>query len=166
MKILVALTCLCCSLAAFGHEYFFSFAEMEYNASTKRFEVFIQTSVHDTETALKQAGVAVKDLEMQSKEPEIKAGLEVWINRGFYLLHRNNRIAFKMIGLEVLPNGQLYVYLESEPEEIENEFTVNFPLLMDLFPKQQNKLTFLYKSNKQTAVFLPNKTAETLKLER
>lgn len=148
-----------------AHAYYFSFAEMEFNAETKRFEVSVQTSAHDTEFSMEKQGVPVKDLEMQTKDEVVKKGLESWINRGFQVFISNHSIVFRLVGYEVLPNGLLYAYLESEPvEEAFNELHIMYDLLMDDFPQQQNKITFIYKSLKQTAVFLPSRKEETLKI--
>jgi hypothetical protein len=164
MKYLVYIFFLLVTSFSWGHEYYFSFTEIEYNTASKKFEISIQTSAHDTEFALNKSGIAVKDLELQAKDSIVKKGLESWLNAGFHVEVAGKPLTLKMIGFEVLPNGQMYAYLESEPVETPDSLTINYPLLMDQFPLQQNKLTLIYTSLKQTAVFLPNKTVQTLKL--
>ena len=40
---------ICNSFASMAHEYFFSFAEMEYNDVTRKFEITITATTHDIE---------------------------------------------------------------------------------------------------------------------
>lgn len=162
MRLFFTLTLLCLSNLVYAHEFFFSFAEMEYNATSKHFELTIQASTHDVELALRNQGLNVKELEFQTRDSIIKKGLEQWLNKGFQVSSSLEKAEFSLIGFEVLPNGLMYAYLESKAINLENELHIQYDLLMSDFPEQQNKLTFTASKIKQTAVFLPSKTEETL----
>ena len=51
------------SFVSFGHEYFFGFAEMEYNAESKVYEGTLMLSTHDLEEWLQVKGIEVDELE-------------------------------------------------------------------------------------------------------
>lgn len=150
-----------CNLSL-AHEYYFSFAEMEYNPQSKQFELSIQASTHDVELALKKLNLPVKELELQTRDSIIKKGLESWLNNGFQVNSGNYSTHFHLLGFEVFPNGLLYAYLESEPVELVSPLQVKYDLLMSEFPQQQNKITFTAYHKKQTAVFLPSKPEENI----
>lgn len=162
MKGLVFIIVLFFCQVSLAHEYFFSFAEMEYNAQTKQFELSIQASTHDVELVLKKLNLPVKELELQTRDSIVKKGLESWLNSGFQIQSGENSIPFKLIGFEILPNGLLYAYLESEPQELISPLHVKYDLLMADFPEQQNKITFTAYHKKQTAVFLPAKPEDQI----
>lgn len=156
------------SLALFSvqaHEYYFAFGEIEYNEATKRFEITLEMSAHDVEFDLKKTGVTLdKHIEDQIQNKEFKKQLEVYLLNGFSISSGSSPVNFSLMGFDVLPNGQLYAYLESAQIEPDKELRFKFDLLMDSFPNQQNKITLIHQKRKQTAVFLPTKPTEIITL--
>lgn len=145
-----------------AHDFYFAFAEVEYNAQTKKMEVSLEMTAHDMEYVLRKKGIQISNrIEDETKNNVFKKDFEKQLNQDFQLIHSGTPIHLKLIGYEVLPNGLLYAYLESESVDISKELQVQFNLLMDYFPDQQNKITFSYQNKKQTAVFLPTKQTET-----
>lgn len=151
--------------SASAHEYYFAFAEVEYNQSTKKLEISLEISAHDLEAEMKKSGISFeKHIEDQTKNGDFKKQLEIHIEKGFGISTANSPIPLRLIGFDVLPTGLLYVYFESEPLELIQPLSVTFNLLMDSFPDQQNKATFIRNNSKQTAVFLPTKPTEVITL--
>lgn len=149
-----------------AHDFYFAFAEVEYNEKSKKLEVSLEMTAHDMEYVLRKEGITILNrIEDETKNPTFKQEFEIQLNKGFELSRATNIIQLRLIGYEVLPNGLLYAYLESEPVEISEIIHVRFNLLMNYFADQQNKITFEYKKNKQTAVFLQQKQVETLILQ-
>lgn len=148
-----------------AHEYYFAFGEIEYNEATKRFEITLEMSAHDVESDLKKTGVILdKHIEDQAQNKEFKKQLEAYLLNGFSISSDNSPINLSLMGFDVLPNGQLYAYLESSQIELDKTLHFKFDLLMELFPNQQNKITLIYQKRKQTAVFLPAKPTEIITL--
>ncbi len=151
--------------SAQAHEYYFAFGEIEYNEATKKFEITLEMSAHDVESDLKRTGVTLdKHIEDQTQNKDFRKQLETYLLKGFSISNNNSPINLSLVGFDVLPNGQLYVYLESSQIELNKQLHFKFDLLMELFPNQQNKITLIYQKRKQTAVFLPTKPTEIITL--
>lgn len=151
------------TLFAKAHAFYFSFAEIQYNLTSKRFEISIEASTHDVEMVLHKQGLVFKELEGSTTSPDVKAAVLSSINSGFEL-KASSGISLKLIGIDVMPNGLTYFYLESESVELSTTLSIRFDWLMDEFEEQQNKVTFIANNNKQTAVFLPTKRTNILEL--
>lgn len=148
-----------------AHEYYFAFAEMEYKSDTKKLELTLVVSTHDIEHWLQNKGVKVKELENHTKDLTLQKEFETKLLSGFNITYEKISISLKMIGYEVLDNGLSNFYFVSEAIEIKNQFSVRFDLLMDDYPEQQNKLTFIYNEKKQTFPFLQATREQFIKLE-
>lgn len=149
--------------SAHAHEYYFAFAEVEYNQSTKKLEISLEISAHDLEAEMRKSGISFeKHIEDQTKNADFKKQLEAHIVKGFAISAHNSPVPLKLIGFDVLPTGLLYAYFESNQLELTGELAFKFDLLMESFPDQQNKVTFIRNNNKQTAVFLPSKPTEVI----
>ncbi|TSJ47750.1 DUF6702 family protein [Fluviicola chungangensis] len=148
-----------------AHEYYFAFGEVEYNASTKKLEITLEMSAHDVEFDMKRSGTNLdKHIEDQVKNQAFKKNLETYLAQGFKISNGDLALSLTLIGFDVSPNGMLYAYLESAPVKLDTKLTFCFNLLMESFPDQQNKITFIRNNEKQTAVFLPAKPTEVITL--
>jgi hypothetical protein len=61
--------------------------------------------------------------------------------------------SFKIEGFQKLLNGNLEIYLSCDIQNSISTLTVQFNLMMDHFPDQQNKITFIRKRKKSTLNF-------------
>jgi hypothetical protein len=167
MKLLLAIgTLLLITMQSYAHDFYFAFANVEYNTSNRQLEVSIEMSGHDIENTLKTAGFTFKKhIEDETSNASFKKDFQVYLAERFIIKNNSKLINLKLIGYEVLPNDLLYVYLESEPIEITKDFSFQFDLLMKEFPDQQNKLTFQNGTEKSTLVFLPSNYIQTLTIK-
>lgn len=164
-KLLAVFAFLSVLCSANAHEYYFAFGEVEYNLSTKKLEVTLEISAHDLEFDMKKAGITLeKHIENQSGNAAFKKQLESHLAKGFSISADDSPVPLSIIGFDVLPTGLLYVYLESGVVELPKSLFFRFDLLMESFPDQQNKVTFIRNTEKQTAVFLPTKPTEVITL--
>jgi len=164
-KILAVCAFISVLFSAKAHEYYFAFGEVEYNESSRKLEITLEISAHDLETDMKKSGIVLnKHLENQKGDPEFRKQLEAHLSKGFVISSNDSPVSLHLIGYDVMPTGLLYVYLESIPVELSTSLAFKFDLLMESFPDQQNKVTFIYKKEKQTAVFLPTKPTEVISL--
>ena len=151
------------SFNTYAHDYFFAFAEVEYNESSKKLETTLTVSTHDLEAAIKKEGIILKDfsdIEKGSKDFEI---LESYLLSHFEI-KSNSSVNFKLLGFEISLKGVTEFYLESEPAIIENQVEVFYDLLMNQNKKQQNKITFYHKKETYTRPFLISEKTQTIKL--
>nr|WP_294861325.1 DUF6702 family protein [uncultured Fluviicola sp.] len=164
-KLIAVLAFFSVLFSANAHEYYFAFGEVEYNESTRKLEVTLEVNAHDLEFDMKKSGTKLSGhIEEQTRNPDFKTQLEIYLTKGFKITNEDLTLSLSLVGFDVLPNGLLYAYLESQPVELDKRLFFTFDLLMDSFPDQQNKITFIRNKQKQTAVFLLSKPTEMITL--
>jgi hypothetical protein len=72
--------------------------------------------------------------------------------------------SFKIDGHQILLNGNIEVYLSCNLIEPWTKINVQFSLLMDYFPEQQNKITFIQKRKKTTLNFTSTNQNQPIEL--
>lgn len=151
--------------SVFGHDYFFSFAEVEYNPFTQKFETTLIVSAHDLEFAWKELNLSVDSLESYTSENPALKSVNDFITRSFVISSNAKTAQLSIVGIDVLLNGMIHFYLLSTPLEIQSSIDVRFDILMDEFPEQQNKLSFLNNGKTSVATFLPSQRTQRIILE-
>lgn len=163
MKFFILLISLFFTRQLQAHEYFFAFAEVNYNATEKVFEITLEGSAHDVEDVLNETGIAIRELEDHYKDSTMLSKLEKFICAGLKI-KTGRELKLHLQGYEVDTKGLVYFYLKSEPDENFRSVTFTFDWLMDALPQQQNKITLSIHSRKYTCVFLSAKRTETVEL--
>lgn len=140
------------------HEYYFSFGEIQYSEKNNRFEVSITCTGHDLESYIKDKGIEIPKFEECINNPIHLKKIEKILQEGFKVYVDDKSILFELVGMEVNNKDQAIFYLTSreipKPEKIE----VEYKLLMDYFPVQQNKLTVFTPEGKEYLTFLKSRT--------
>ena len=148
---------------AWSHDFYFSFAEMEYNVITKKVEMTLTVTTHDLERSLEADGREIDNIASLS-EDESKL-IESYLNKHFLLSSEGLQSRFRFIGHEVFLDGTSNFYFESEEIDLSGDVVILFDVLMESFPEQQNKLTFYYEDRTLTAAFTQLNKTQTLHLE-
>ncbi|MCJ8290787.1 MAG: hypothetical protein HRT58_14400 [Crocinitomicaceae bacterium] len=163
-NILLILFCGLQSLA-FGHDFFFAFAEIEYNDISQKIEGTVSVSSHDLERIFDKKNWSIDDLESKEENIENFTLISEWLLDQFKISSNAVSIDLSVIGCEIELNGMIHFYLESAPVELSNTLTIKFDLLMSNFPEQQNKLTFYYRDQTITKSFLQTAFVHEIRLE-
>lgn len=150
---------------ALGHDYFFAFAEIEYNDVSQQFEGTISVSSHDLERIFHEKKWSIDDLESVQENQENFSSISHWLLDQFSVSSNETAIDLSIIGCEVELNGMIHFYFESPPTEITSTLSIKFDLLMENFPEQQNKLTLHYRDQTITKSFLHNAFVQEIRLE-
>jgi hypothetical protein len=167
MRFLLVVLLISCSGVSKAHDFFFAFAEMELNEVNSRFEITLTATTHDVERALMHHGSIREHVKWNSTDTVFSRLLENEINRQFLIsfdgIDQKSRLILE--GIENELTGITRFYLSCPLAAVGfTSFTVLFDFLMDTFPEQQNKLTFIYREQKQTVTFLPSHKTNTLRL--
>ena len=150
---------------AAAHDYFFAFAEVEYNVFSQKIEATISLTGHDFEKALSENHPEFGRLEELMNNSSDKAIAMDFINSHFKFYGKDNSTCvFELIGIDVNPSGTVYFYVESNEIQIDNYLNVTFDLLMDTFSEQQNKITLYYKEQTKTVSFLQHEKSTRIEL--
>jgi hypothetical protein len=151
----------------FAHDFFFAFAEMEYNTSSKKMESTLIVSTHELEHWLQSKEASFKELENSAPDNILYQELASKLLSGFAVKSEKNKdISLSLIGFEIMQNGVTHFFFSSKKILLKHCIHVRFDLWMDKYPEQQNKLTFLYQGNSQTLAFLHNCKEQTLPLKK
>ena len=151
------------STPSWAHDFFFSFAEMEYNTVTRKLELTISVTTHDLEKSSEYRGNKLENIASPS-EDELETILS-YTNTRFVVSNGNETAEFSFVGHEVFLKGTANFYFESSEIELNTHIEVFYDLLMESYPDQQNKLTFYYKGVTQTAAFTQLNKTQTLNIK-
>jgi len=154
------------SFSSTAHRYYFSFAEIEFNDFSSCFEVTLSVTTHDFEQLLRKEGILIKDIDHTMQDSLGGKAVEAIINNSFQIFYFENQLKLKIESHINELTGITNFYMSSEKTKMGNELNFNFPLLMNLYPEQQNKLTFIHRGIKTTANFISTQQKQLIKLEK
>lgn len=163
---LVLLIFMCLGYFSYAHNYFFSFAEVEYNEFCGCFESSITFTTHDFEQLLSKKNILNKNLESTLNDYQLKQNIETIINEGFQITSENKIVEFQLDGNEIGLNGLTTFFLSSKPIKLSSVILFQYNLLMNEIAEQQNKLTFILRGEKTTMNFIANQVTHSIKLEK
>lgn len=149
---------------AFAHQYYFGFAEVEYNQMDERLEGTLILSAHDLEDALLKQGTITEKFDRLSHDSLTirKIGEELF--NTFHCYEQGREIRLLPVDFFLTKNGLIEFYFQSETVDLGNGLEIEFTTLMNEFPQQQNKITFIQGTQKQTAVFLQENKRRQLEI--
>jgi len=170
---------------AWSHEFYFAYAEVAYNELAQRFEGTVIFTTHDLEKALDPRGSLIGKLEQSDESSPIRAQLEKYINQHLSIrygcaLDSNAFDAFcttqfSLEGISPQLNGTIECFVSAPVTLIylpaslglpyTNTLNVHFDALFDTFSGQQNKLTLIYRNQKETLNFIPGKEIQNIPLK-
>lgn len=163
MKYLLLALIISTSALSYSHEYFFAFAEVEYNDISKKLEATLTASTHDVESAIRETKSTLKNIESINQGSSDFKILEDYLLEHFKVSSENES-NLKLIGFEVLLSGVTNFFFESIEMNIEDTLHIEFDLLMQQHQEQQNKITFYYRNKTYTRPFLYDVRKQEIKL--
>jgi hypothetical protein len=162
-KLLLISCCLLTTSVSWGHQYFFAFAEIEYNEMGQKFEGSVVATAHDLESTLMNSfGLKTKLEKLTPASSEVKI-IEAYLNKFLTLRYGcsfdSNEVdayctaTWTIESFQIMKNGTVELYFTSAAKHVYTLIQVDFRFLMDAFPDQQNKLTFIYREDRNTLSF-------------
>jgi hypothetical protein len=158
----------------FAHDYFFAFAEVEYDEMNGRIEATVTMTTHDFERYLQKNQIIKQELASCLGDSLKMQSIEKELNKHFYfdlsplsensIMDGDESFHFKLDGFETQLTGIVQFYLSTNINRPLESFEVVFDVLMDDHVEQQNKLTVINRGKKQTYVFLPTKRSQIIDL--
>lgn len=154
------------SYSAFSHDYYFAFAEVDYNELTEEMHATVIVSTHDLEYMLRSKGIISKDLASYTENKEAIHTIQTEIQKGFGFRFSGEQKTLEFEGMELLLTGNTQFYFSLKQVKSLERVSVNFDFMMDVFKEQQNKMTLIYRNSKTTFVFLASQKEQDLILSR
>lgn len=164
LRLILLSTILAFSFQLSAHEFYFSFAEMQYNEKTEQFEISLEVTGHDLEDYLNDQGVSIPRLEECLGKPIYLSMIEKEIANGFQVIVKGKSLSLDLVGMKINDNDQVVFFLTSRKMEKPKSIEIQYDLLMDFFPLQQNKLTLFKPEGKQFVTFLNTRSKRTIEL--
>ena len=148
-------------LPAFGyavrpHEYHLAFLELEYNSKATRFEATLKVTAHDLAYITSKKHQKDYSIDQILKDSLLRREIEIILLSGFTLWNGTQEVYFTLEAFETNHQGELLVFLSSEPTPTVESLSLSFPLLTTYFPDQQNKVTYLSNGKQCAVTFLLN----------
>lgn len=165
MKFVLGLFFIFITNVSFSHEYFFAFAEMEYNDISSKFEITISVTTHDLEKVYEKNNDVKLDLQEYKSNSETAELMITYFKQHFELKTEKATCKLNLIGFESNLNGTTNFYFESDEIDITPKLSIKNDILMDEYPNQQNKITLYYQSKSYTYDFLSHERIKTIILE-
>jgi hypothetical protein len=150
---------------SFAHKFYFAFAEIEYNQMQEKIEGTLIFTAHDLSDYLKNKKIISSDFEKLNHNSETNKSLEIGIFNDFKISYNNELVELKIVDFFLTRNGLIEIYFSSSKIKLSQQIDIQFSSLMDFFPQQQNKITFIENNVKLTSVFLLNDYKKTIKLQ-
>ena len=159
---------------SWAHEFYFAYAELAYNEMNQKFEGTLIFTTHDLERALEPKGSLIGKLEKSDERSTLRTQLESYINQHFYIRYGcaldSNAYdvmcytQFTLEGISPALNGTLECYISAPAKLIylpthlglaySTFLEIHFGALFETFSGQQNKLTLIYRNQKETLNFI------------
>ncbi len=159
MKHIIVVLFFLVTSATNAHEYFFAFAEVEFDEYNARVEATLIMTAHDFESYLKKEKIITKELSFYKNDSIVMKRVENEISNHFSI-NSSSVGSFTLEGFEIELTGMVHVFLTAPIFSPLAGLDIQFDLLMDEFKEQQNKLTFIYRDQKTTYVYLQNKRSQ------
>jgi hypothetical protein len=150
-----------------AHDYYFAFAEVEFNEKSSKLEATLIVTAHDLELHLIKRNIINTSIEKALLDSSQVRGFMAEINNQFMIVPENqgmpsiidskdfslNSQSFQLDGYNIRLDGNLELYLSKSMDSNPKKLIITFSLMMNQFPDQQNKLTFIRQSKKSTFNF-------------
>ena len=154
------------SSLARAHDYYFAFAEVDYNELTEEMHASVIASTHDLEYMLRSKGILSKDLASYAENKEVIHTIQTEIQKGFGFRFSGEQKTLEFEGMELLLTGNTQFYFSLKQVKSLERVSVKFDFMMDVFKEQQNKMTLIYRNSKTTFVFLTSQKEQDLILPK
>ncbi len=159
MRILLCLFLFCTSSKLVSaHSYFFAFAEVEYNLMQEKLEGTVIFTAHDLEGILLKKNIISSKFDKLAHDSTTISAIGKELFASFKFINGNQEVKLLALDFQLTKNGLIEIYFTSEKVKLMDFIELEFSTLMDVYPKQQNKITFIQKNDKQTYVFMNNET--------
>ncbi|MGV3629680.1 MAG: DUF6702 family protein [Bacteroidota bacterium] len=163
-KVIALLFALSWGMNSFAHQYYFGFAEVEYSRMDEQLQGTLIFSAHDLEEVLLKKKAISSKFDKLGHDAATMAAIGQELFQTFRCYYAGKEIRLEALDFFLTRNGLIEIYFKSEQFIPENQLEFEFSTLMEEFPEQQNKITFILDAEKQTAVFLQDSRRRQLEI--
>jgi hypothetical protein len=149
------------------HKFYVSIAEVDFNSSSKMFEISLKFIGHDLEEAMTASGIPILHLGTEKEHEKADYYLQKYIKESFSLIAEETALNIRFIGKEINNDDFIYCYLESEKiDPLPKQITIRNSLLTEVFDKQSNTVYLTVGSQKINCQLNKSKVSETHEIKQ
>lgn len=142
------------SLCGFGHDYYFSFAEIEYDAEQSCLLISIKVSTHDLDYYYQKKTGESKSIEKVFEMDSCTRKIIQFIQEGLSIKQMSIPVGLNLEGRTTNKDGFTYFYFKSDKINPKIGLVVKYDLFMDIYTEQQNKINFIVNHQTKSYEFL------------
>lgn len=146
----------------FGHKYYVSIADLEYDGIKQRIKGALKLTAHDFEHVLENKFNRTIELENVTDDSEVGQYMQVYLANHFKLFSEGTQATPFYLGKEITPTQDLYLYFTFTNVSNPRSIKVTNTLLFDHFSAQQNIVHYTYKEQTKSVTLVRSKKTNTI----
>jgi len=165
MKNYILLFLLAFASTGFGHKYYVSIAELEYDQDLKIIEGSIKMTAHDFEAILENKFNQRIHIEELSDTSEVGMYIEKYLWNHFKIISKGVELKPNFVGKEVSLRQELFLYFTFSEVKDPKDIKIINRLLFDVFPAQQNIVHYKYGEQTKSVTLVSSKTSDIIQFD-
>lgn len=158
MKAIITFLILLSSIHVFGHKFYVSIAEMEYDSTQNRINVSVKMTAHDFEQMLSRKFDRKIDLEKTSDTSDVGEFMQMYLKQNFQLHSADTQLEMNYLGKEVDLRGELYCYFYFANVPDPTTIKIVNKLLFSISDQQQNIVHYKYLTVMKSVTLVPSQS--------
>ena len=149
----------------FGHKYYVSIADMEYNSDKNQIDVSMNLTAHDFEHVLEKYFDRAIHIEDVADSSEVGLFIQKYISEKFKVYSNNLICTFEYLGKEVNLKEELFLYFSFKGIANPLSISVESSIMFDLSKEQQNIVHYKYKDRTKSVTLVSSKNEAEINFE-
>jgi len=165
MRALLIIIALVSFSTSFGHKYYVSIADMEYNSEKNQIDVSMTLTAHDFEYVLAKYFERTIHIEDVTDSSEVGLFIQKYISERFKVYSNNLICSFEYLGKEVNLKEELFLYFSFKGVANPLSISVESSVMFDLSKEQQNIVHYKYKDRTKSVTLVSSKNEAEINFE-
>ncbi|MEX1002098.1 MAG: DUF6702 family protein [Crocinitomicaceae bacterium] len=150
----------------FGHKFYVSIADMEYDEADKKINVSLKMTAHDFEYILELKYGKKIHLEEYSDTSAVMDYSKLYLKQNFKLFSGGEQCPMIFVGHELTLRDELYFYFSFAPVKDPSAIKIVNKLLFSLSDQQQNIVHYRYKNVTKSVTLISSQSEDELLFEK
>lgn len=160
MKTLLIFFLIVAAPVAYGHKFYISIADMEYDSTGQRINVTLKVTAHDFEQVLRRKFDKPIHLEEYTDSSEVGHYIQQYLKHNFKLYSSDKQLEMIYLGREVTNRDDLYFYFFFKDVPDFTSIKIVNKLLFSVSDQQQNIVHYQYKNHTKSVTLVPAKSED------
>lgn len=145
------------STYSFGHKFYVSITELNFNAEKNRIEGSLKLVAHDFEHILEEKFGREIDIEQVADTSQVGLYIQTYLTSHFKVYSDQKLLTPNYLGKEVSLRQELFFYFTFNSVPHPESLSIKSTVLFDYFPNQQNIVHYRYGQQTKSVTLVPSK---------